>query len=118
MLTLKETAGGLHVRTARKDNNQCSGNLTFSACFTDHTTVTIRAIILAQGSGEFRSFECEATLLLESVTTVKHVGQLDINVTGVYNIGYFFNQSFYPCIHLPVKPFIGVLIASCDTINT
>ncbi|PVD27489.1 hypothetical protein C0Q70_12650 [Pomacea canaliculata] len=83
VLTLKETAGGLHVRTARKDNNQCSGNLTFSACFTDHTTVTIRAIIFAQGSGEFRSFECEATLLLESVTTVKHVGQLDINVTGV-----------------------------------
>ncbi|XP_025100285.1 uncharacterized protein LOC112567721 isoform X2 [Pomacea canaliculata] len=81
VLTLKETAGGLHVRTARKDNNQCSGNLTFSACFTDHTTVTIRAIIFAQGSGEFRSFECEATLLLESVTTVKHVGQLDINVT-------------------------------------
>ncbi|XP_025101126.1 uncharacterized protein LOC112568180 [Pomacea canaliculata] len=81
VLTLKQTANTSSVRSA-DITDTCSGDMMFSACTFDDTCVTVKALVVGQGSEEFRVFECKATLKVNSESREIPVGQINITVGG------------------------------------
>ncbi|XP_025101122.1 uncharacterized protein LOC112568179 isoform X2 [Pomacea canaliculata] len=82
ILTLKQTGNTSSVRSA-DIMDTCSGDMMFSACTFDDTCVTVKALVVGQGSEEFRVFECKATLKVNSESREIPVGQINITVGGL-----------------------------------